>query len=172
MCRRIFFGSDGSVSKRTWQGAQHFNCWSSCTKTFLIKSLCTIFNNFVNPAKGTFNWVGVEKAEIIFLNDFRWSERIIPWEDMLCLLEGNKTHVPTHPEDTFCSRYLLEKNTPTFCTAPNRICIISNGTFNEIESEMMDVRWKAFQFFHQIKKEDAIDVPLCPKCFADLVMNK
>ena len=110
MCRRIFFGSDGSVSKRTWQGAQHFNCWSSCTKTFLIKSLCTIFNNFVNPAKGTFNWVGVEKAEIIFLNDFRWSERIIPWDDMLRLLEGNKTHVPTpktHFAQDICWKKIL-----------------------------------------------------------------
>ena len=66
-----------------------------CGKTFMLKPLCDIFDAFVNPASGTFAWVGVEEAEIIFLNDFRWSERILPWQDMLRLLEGDKIHVPT-----------------------------------------------------------------------------
>ena len=143
---------------------------ANCAKTFLIKALCTIFNAFVNPAKETFNWIGVEEAEIIFLNDFRWSKRIIPWEDMFCLLEGNKIHVPT-PKTNFAQDIVLEKDTPILCTAPNRIFIISNGTVNEIDSEMIDVGWKTFRFFHQMIKKDVINVPLCPKCFAELVMN-
>ena len=31
-----------------------------------------------NPASGSFAWVGVDKAECIFLNDFRWSPHILP----------------------------------------------------------------------------------------------
>ena len=93
---------------------------ANCAKTFLIKPLCTIFNAFVNPAKETFNWVGVEEAEVIFPNDFRWSKRIIPWEDMFRLLEGNKIHVPT-PKTHFAQDIGLEKDIPIFCTAPNRI---------------------------------------------------
>ena len=143
---------------------------ASCTKTFLIKPLCTIFNAFDNPSKRTFNWVGVEEAEIIFLNDFRWSESIIASEDMLRLLEGNKIHVLT-PKAHFAEDFLLEKDTPIFRTTPSRTHIISNGTVNETESEMTGVRWTTFQFFHQMEKEDVNDVPPCPKCFADLVMN-
>ena len=71
------------------------------------------FNAFVNPAKGTLNWVGVEEAQIIFLNNFRWSERKIHWEDMLCLLEGDKIHVPT-PKTHFAQDIVLGKGTPIF----------------------------------------------------------
>ena len=39
---------------------------ANCGKTFTLKPLCDIFNAFVNPASGTFSWVGVEEAEIIF----------------------------------------------------------------------------------------------------------
>ena len=42
---------------------------ANCGKTFILKPLCDILNAFVNPACGTFWWVGVEEAEIIFLND-------------------------------------------------------------------------------------------------------
>ena len=86
------------------------------------------------------------------------------------MLEGNKIHVPT-PKTHFAQGIVLEKDTPIFCTAPSKTHIISNGMVNEIKCEMMDVRWKTFQFFHHIKQRDVIDVPACSKCFVDLVMN-
>ena len=52
-------------------------------KTFLLSPLCEIFKCFVNPASNSFAWVGAETAEIILLNDFRWSEKVIPWHDFL-----------------------------------------------------------------------------------------
>ena len=55
---------------------------ANCGKTFMLKLLCDTFDAFVNPASGTFAWVGVEEAEIIILNDFRWSEQILPWQDI------------------------------------------------------------------------------------------
>ena len=92
----------------------------------------------------------------------RWSECIIPWEDTLRLLKSDKVHAPT-PKTHFAQDIALEKDTPIFCTARSRICIISNGMVNEIESEMMDVQWKTFQFLHEMQKKDVIDVPPCPK---------
>ena len=44
---------------------------ANCGKTFMLKPIKSIFETFVNPATSTFAWVGVEKAEVIFLNDFR-----------------------------------------------------------------------------------------------------
>jgi hypothetical protein len=144
---------------------------ANCGKTFILRPLCDIFNAFVNPASGTFAWVGIEEAEIIFLNDFRWSERILPWQDLLRLLEGDKIHIAT-PKTHFAQDIILEKDTPIFCTGPSRIRKFSrDDDVNKIESEMMEIRWKIFIFFHQLRSADAKDVPSCPRCFANLVLE-
>ena len=44
---------------------------TNCGKTFLLSPLQKIFNTFSNPANGKYAWLGAQKAEIIFLNDFR-----------------------------------------------------------------------------------------------------
>ena len=107
---------------------------ANCGKTFILKPLCDIFDAFVNPASGTFAWVGVEEAGIIFLNDFRGSERIFPWQYMLRLFEGNKIYVPT-PKKHFAQDIILEKDTPIFCTVPSRTRKFSrNYDVNEVET--------------------------------------
>ena len=52
---------------------------ANCAKTFLHNPLTTVFKRFCNPASTTFAWVGAEEAEVLFLNDFRWSPHIFPW---------------------------------------------------------------------------------------------
>ena len=42
--------------------------------------------------------VGIENAEFIFPNDFRWSAQLIPWHDLL-LMSGRRTGPFTCPED-------------------------------------------------------------------------
>ena len=54
---------------------------ANCGKTFMLKPLKEIFNTFQNPATGSFAWIGVEESDIILLNDFRWSEKVISWQD-------------------------------------------------------------------------------------------
>ena len=75
---------------------------ANCGKTFLLKPLNSIYHNFKNPATGTFAWVGVENAECIFLNDFRW-------HDLLLLLEGEPIHFPV-PKTHFAEDILLGHN--------------------------------------------------------------
>ena len=49
---------------------------ADCGKTFLLKPGCSLFPNvFMNPASSTFGWMGVEKSNLIFLNDLRWAPR-------------------------------------------------------------------------------------------------
>ena len=67
---------------------------ANCGKTFLLNPLTLIFDTFCNPASGSFAWVGVQNAECIFLNDFRWSPQVIPWHDLLLMLEGHVVHFP------------------------------------------------------------------------------
>ena len=89
---------------------------ANCGKTFILKPLTVIFKTFVNPASGTFAWVGVEDAECIFLNDFRWSPTLTPWYDLLLMLEGEIVHLPA-PKTHFTRDMELVKDTPVFCTS-------------------------------------------------------
>ena len=63
-------------------------------KSFLVSPLKSVFKTFTKPATGTFAWMGVEDAEVVLLNDFRWHPSIIAWGDFLQLLEGDTVHIP------------------------------------------------------------------------------
>ena len=61
---------------------------ANCGKTFLLNPLNVVYNTFSNPASSSFAWVGAASAEIIFLNDFRWSPQVLAWHDMLLLTKS------------------------------------------------------------------------------------
>ena len=79
---------------------------ANCGKTFLLNPLTLIFDTFCNPASGSFAWVGVQNAECIFWNDFRWSPQVIPWHDLLPMLEGHAVHFPA-PKTHFARKFQL-----------------------------------------------------------------
>ena len=111
---------------------------ANCGKTFLLNSQNVIFNTFSNPACTSFAWVGAEKAECIFLNDFRWSPCIIPWHDLL-LLEGQLVHLPA-PKSHYAKDIVFDKDTPIFATGKNEIIFVKSGDIDDKETEMMAVR--------------------------------
>ena len=49
---------------------------ANCGKTFLLAPLNKIFQCFQNPAATSFAWLGAEEAEILLLNDFRWTSKV------------------------------------------------------------------------------------------------
>ena len=77
-------------------------------KTFVLNPLNVVYRSFSNPATYTFAWVGAEKAEVIFLNDFRWNPQIIQWHDLLLMLEGQPVHLPA-PKSYFSFNDKFEK---------------------------------------------------------------
>ena len=143
---------------------------ANCGKTFLLNPLNVIFNTFSNPACTSFAWVGAEKAECIFLNDFRWSPCIIPWHDLLLLLEGQLVHLPA-PKSHYAKDIVFDKDTPIFATGKNEIIFVKSGAVDDKETEMMAVRWKIFRFHAQIPQQQQKEIPPCPKCFAILVLG-
>lgn len=142
---------------------------ANCGKTFILNPLTSIYKTFCNPATGSFAWIGVEKAECVFLNDFRWSPQLIPWQDLLLLLEGHVVHFPAS-KTHFSKDIDFDMDTPIFCTSKNALVFIKNGMIDERETEMMRVRWTVIQLNHQIPRENQRDVPSCPRCFANIVL--
>ena len=144
---------------------------ANCGKTFLLKPLQKIFQCFSNPATGTFAWVGVEECEVIFLNDFRYDQRIIAWQDFLKLLEGDEVKFAA-PKTHFAKDISFRGDSPIFCTSSEKFTYLKNGVVKEQETEMMESRWKTYTFHYQIKRSEMNFISPCSKCFADFVLNK
>ena len=144
---------------------------ANCGKTFLLNPLNVIYNTFSNPASTSFAWVGAEKAEILFLNDFRWTPAVIQWHDFLLLLEGQLVHLPA-PKSHYAKDIAFTGDTPIFATGKNPIVFIKNGALDDKETEMMNVRWKIFRFHAQIPQEKQKQLPPCGKCFATLILGQ
>ena len=104
-------------------------------KTFLINPLNFVYRSFSNPATSTFAWVGAEKAEVIFLNDFRWNPQIIQWHDLLLMLEGQPVHLA--PQSYFSKDIEFTRDTPIFCTTKHDLVYVKGGVIDERETEMM-----------------------------------
>ena len=138
---------------------------ANCGKTFILKLLTVLFKTFENPRTGTFALVGVEDAECIFLNDFRWSPTLIPWHDLLLMLEGEVVHLPA-PKTHSTRDIELAKDTPIFCTSKRPLIYIN--VVDDRESEMMAVRWHIIYFNHQIPQEQR-KIPACGRCFTELL---
>ena len=139
-------------------------------KTFLLNPLTTINNIFSNPATGTFAWVGVDKAECIFLNDFHWSPQLVPWHDFFLLLEGQTVHLPA-PKSHFSKDIAVKSDTPIFCTTKYPILFLKNGVLDQLETEMMKVQWNLFELSYVIPRESQRVITSCWKCFSDLILG-
>ena len=139
-------------------------------KTFLLNPLNVVYRSFSNPATSTFAWVGAEKAEVIFLIDFRWNPQIIQWHDLLLMLEGQPVHLPA-PKSYISKDLEFTRHTPIFCTTKHDLVYVKGGAIDERETEMMAVRWHSFQFQRQIREAEQLSIPSCARCFAEFILN-
>ena len=145
---------------------------TNCGKSFLLNPLELIYKTFANPTLGTYNWLGLDECEVIYLNDLRWEQQLIPWNDFLLLLEGQTVCLPRpkniYPTDICISR---ENTIPIFATSKSTIEYV--GKFNcrdDRETEMMSTRWNTFKFKWQIPIAESKAISPCTHCFSRLVL--
>ena len=139
-------------------------------KTFLLKPLELIFKTFSNPATDKYAWVGSDQCELILLQDFRWCPELINWKDMLLLLEGETVKLPA-PKNHYSTDVCINTDIPIFATSKSKVEYV--GKFNsrdERETEMMDIRWKVFEFTKRIPEETQRQLTPCARCFAELAL--
>ena len=143
---------------------------TDCGKTFLFRPLELLFNTFSNPAADKYAWVGADKKEIIWLNDFRWTRELIEWKSLLLLLEGDHVNLPA-PKNHFAMDVCIDTDIPIFATSKD--VIKYRGSYNaedQREDDMMASRWKVFRFTHSIPEREQKKMMPCPHCFAKLVL--
>jgi len=147
---------------------------ANCAKTFMLKPLKTIFGDsvFENPAHDKFAWVGANHAKVFLLNDFRWSKEIIPWHDMLLLLEGETVKLPA-PKNLYTEDIKIDSDVAIFATSKREI--VFKGSYNasdDRETEMMAARWNVFKLMHQFSPDEQKIIPPCPKCFSNFILSE
>ena len=143
---------------------------ANCGKTFILDPLRIIFSTFLLPASCLYAWLGVEDKEVIFLNDFRWSSLILPWSDMLLLLESHVVHFAA-PKTSYSKGIEFSRDTPVFATAKAPISFVKSSVIDDRETEMMNVRWRFFHFKHQFDLREQKTIAPCGNCFAKLLLG-
>lgn len=114
---------------------------SNCTKTFMLKPLKLIFKCFENPSNDKFAWVGADKADVILMQDFRYSKEVIAWKDLLLLLEGKTVKLPVQ-KNHFVNDIIIDNDVPIFETSlAKNTCWGRYNLEDDQETEMMDARW-------------------------------
>ena len=148
---------------------------TNCAKTFILSPLSVVFKGALcNPSSTKFAWLGADTAEVIFLNDYRWSPEQIKWDQLLRLLEGHLVNLPA-PMNHYSRDVCIDSDVPVFATSSEPIFYYEGNDTDKTkfagENEQMRVRWKHFHFTYQIPVEEQIhDIPKCPSCFSNLVL--
>ena len=143
---------------------------TNCGKSFLLRPLELLFKTFSNPASDKYAWVGADNAEVIYLNDFRWSKELIEWKSLLLLLEGDRVNLPA-PKNHFVKDVCIDSDVPVFATSKE--IIMYRGPYqteDSVENDMMASRWKVFRFNHSIPEDEQKEIAPCARCFASLVL--
>jgi hypothetical protein len=161
---------------------------SNCGKTFLMEPINTVFKNTFNtPASSVFGWLGLEKSQVLFLNDFRWTNPvfnskvgIITWGAFLRLLEGKTCNLPAPMNH--CTKHITitpDHKFPIFCTGLSEITYWENNELepqtqkHRDETKMMKERWidPVIHLTYDFDKDTKIECPPCGHCFARLVLS-
>ena len=118
--------------------------------------------------------MGADKAHIILLQDYRYSRDVIPWKDLLLLLEGETVKLPA-PKHHFTSDVVITTDVLIFATSKRRIVYKraykrAYNNENDRKTNMMNSRWRYIELTHIFKEEDQIEMKPCARCFSSLVM--
>ena len=135
-------------------------------KTFLLSPLNVVYRSFSNPATSTFAWVGTEKEEVIFLNDFKNNSMVRSASNA-----RRTARSPSCPQILLFQDLEFTRDTTIFGTTKHDLVYVKGGLIDESETEMMAVRWHSFQFQRQIREAEQLSIPSCARCIAEFIPN-
>ena len=85
------------------------------------------------------------------------------------LLEGQTVYLPA-PKTHYRQDILFQGDTPIFCTSKDELSYVRGSVVDDRETQMMKVRWRVFNLFHQIiPEEQQKSVFPRGKCFSQLI---
>ena len=105
----------------------------------MLKPLEIIYHAFSNPANDKNAWVGTDNAGVTILLDFRWSNELICWKDLLFFLEGEPVKLSS-PKYQFVTDVCIKTDIPIFATSKTKVEFVGKHNMRDNqELEMIDV---------------------------------
>jgi len=126
---------------------------------------------FVAPPKGGFPFMGLERARLTWLDDWRFNEDIISYALQLLWFEG-APFVIARPQNTFTGHLRYARDDPVFITTLEEDITALKGKrfLKQGDIDMMLKRLRIFRFFRQVSIPKKL-IKGCPRCFARLVLG-
>ena len=143
---------------------------ANCGKTFILDCLQVSNKTLVSPATCSYAWLGMEETEVIFLNDFYYTPAILLGMTRSCCWKVTSSTLLC-PQLHMLKTSKLQCNTPVYATLKPFIVVIKGTIIDERETEMMDVGWRKYHFFHQIPISSQTTVTPCGFCFARFLLD-
>ena len=141
-------------------------------KSFLFRPLPLVFgedNVFVTPPKSAFPLLGLEKARVVWLDDWRFNEDIVSWAVQLLWFEG-AGFVIARPQNLFSGHLRYTKDDPIFITTLQADLHALKGKLKQGDVDMMVKRLKVFEFKHKVNIPSQV-AKGCKSCFANFVLE-
>lgn len=144
-------------------------------KSFLLRPLLKVFGStgvFVAPpAKSSFPLMGLEKARMAWLDDWRFNEDVIPYAVQLLWFEG-APFVIARPQNQFSGHLRHAKDDPVFITTLQADITQLKGKkfLQQGDVDMMLKRLLVFNFMKPISIPKRV-VEGCAHCFANFLLN-
>ena len=125
-------------------------------KSFLFRPLPLVFgedNVFVTPPKSAFPLLGLEKARVVWLDDWRFNEDIVSWAVQLLWFEGAGFVIP-RPQNLFSGHLRYTKDDPIFITTLQTDLHALKGKLKQGDVDMMVKRLKVFEIQAQSQQSE------------------
>jgi len=139
-------------------------------KSFLLAPLRTVYggeNVFESPPRSGFPLLGLERARIVVLDDWRFKEDVIPYNLQLLWFEG-KPFIISRPQNQHSGHLRYEGDAPVFITTLESDLVALKEGLQAGDIQMMLKRLKIFGFTRKLVNPDRT-IPACGRCFAEFL---
>jgi len=140
-------------------------------KSFLLAPLLEVYGEdgvFTAPPPGSFPLLGLEKARLTLLDDWRFNETLIGYPLQLLWFEG-KPIVIARLQNQHDGHLRYAKDDPIFITTlGSDITKLKGKKIEEGDVTMMLKRLRLFEFHCPLKSP--VDIKPCGRCFAELLL--
>ena len=153
-------------------------------KSFFLKGLCSLFevgDVFHSPVAGSFPLLGLETAKVTVLDDWRFTEEVLPYAIQCLWYDGSPVPV-ARPQNQagFAGHLLYRGSAPIFASTKlqdmERLRSASqadpdSGYPGDGNASMILRRLKIYRFLRRVPAP-ARQVPCCARCFAQLLLTQ
>jgi hypothetical protein len=154
-------------------------------KSALLKPLKAVYSGagevFGVPAKGNFPLLGVERSKVIFLDEYRFNQSVLPFAVQCLLFDGSGVPVVQPQNQSGTQGHITYHGTsPIFLTgkladiqrleAQAAIDPTTGAPLNA-DASMMYRRLKIYRYHTKVQKPPR-KVKYCARCFAHLVLSQ